>query len=77
MTLTKLFTHSDRWYVTLRDGYLTIGATSGAPTTFSTNMSREDVIAAMKRKTPDLEIDLEQTETGRCPVLASGLDCPA
>lgn len=56
MTLIKLHAMGSRWYATVRDGNLTIGGLFGAPTQFPSTMARDEVIAAMLRLTPDLEV---------------------
>jgi hypothetical protein len=58
MTLIKLHTLGGRWYAGIREGNLTIGGLFGAPTAFPASMSRDDVIAAIKRSTPEIEIEL-------------------
>lgn len=62
MRLTKLHVMGSRWYAIVVDGNLTIGGMFGAPTAFPSSMPRSEVIAAMRRLTPELVV-----ETPECP----------
>lgn len=55
--LVKLFTMGSRWYAGIRDGNITIGGLFGAPTAFPATMTRDEVLAEMRRRTPDLQIN--------------------
>lgn len=59
MKVSNLHIIGSRWYVTYVDGNLTIGGLFGAPTDFPATMTRDEVIAAIKRLTPEVEIEPE------------------
>jgi len=54
--LLKLFKMGSRWYASVQDGNFTMGGFFGAPTMFPATMSREAVLAAMQRATPELDV---------------------
>ena len=56
MELTRLYTMGSRWYATVRDGNLT----NTAPTEFPATMRRVNVLKAIRSRTPDIAIAVEE-----------------
>ncbi len=56
--LIKLHTMGPRWYAGYREGNITIGGMFGAPTIFPRTMSKDEVIAEIKKQDPDIVINI-------------------